>query len=109
MKTQLIYLLFLSIFFGYSQQEPKIFVATDTTQIKIGEQFQYQITIDKKTDVTFPVLSNLGLLEVISADVIDTLKNNLVKKYTLTGFDSGSFYIPKQQVFIKDKEQKYKN
>jgi hypothetical protein len=103
MKTQLIYLLFLSIFFGYSQQEPKIFVATDTTQIKIGEQFQYQITIDKKTDVTFPVLSNLGLLEVISADVIDTLKNNLVKKYTLTGFDSGSFYIPKQQVFIKDK------
>jgi hypothetical protein len=103
MKTQLIYLLFLSIFFGYSQQEPKIFVATDTTQIKIGEQFQYQITIDKKTDVKFPVLSNLGLLEVISADVIDTLKNNLVKKYTLTGFDSGSFYIPKQQVFIKDK------
>jgi len=103
MKKHLIYIFLCSIYFGFAQQEPKIFVATDTTQIRIGEQFKYQISIDKKTDVTFPVLTNLGLLEVVSSDKIDTLKNELVKKYILTGFDSGSFYIPKQQIFIKDK------
>lgn len=103
MKNYLIYLFLFNIFIGFAQQEPKIFVATDTTQIRIGEQFEYQISIDKKTDVIFPVLSKLGLLEVISSDKIDTLKNQLVKKYVLTGFDSGSFYIPKQQLFVKDK------
>lgn len=103
MKKQLVYIFLLSIFLGYAQQEPKIFIATDTTFIRIGEQFEYKITVDKKTDVAFPVLSKLGLLEVISDEEIDTLKNQLVKKYVLTGFDSGSFYIPKQELFIKDK------
>ena len=103
MKKHLIYLFLFTVYVGFSQQEPKIFVATDTTQIRIGEQFKFQISIDKKTDVTFPVLTNLGLLEVISSEDIDTLKNELVKKYVLTGFDSGSFYIPKQQLFLKDK------
>lgn len=103
MKKHLVYLFLFSIFLGFAQQEPKITVVADTTQIRIGEQFKYQISIDKKTDVVFPKLTNLGLLEVISSDEIDTLKNQLIKKYVLTGFDSGSFYIPKQQVFIKDK------
>jgi hypothetical protein len=103
MKKHLIYLFLFTVYLGFAQQEPKILVATDTTQIRIGEQFQYKISIDKKTDVTFPVLTNLGLLEVISSGDIDTLKNELIKKYVLTGFDSGSFYIPKQQLFIKDK------
>lgn len=103
MKKRLIYLFLFSVFLGFSQQEPKIFVAVDTTQIRIGEQVQYQISVDKKSDVIFPQLQKLGLLEVVSDEKIDTLKNQLVKKYVLTGFDSGSFYIPKQQIFIKDK------
>ena len=103
MKKHIIYLFLFSFSLGFSQQIPKIAVAIDTTQIRIGEQFEYQISIDKKEEVTFPVLSNLGLLEAVSSAQIDTLKNKLVKKYTLTGFDSGSFYIPKQQLFIKDK------
>lgn len=103
MKKSLIYLFLFSVFLGFSQQEPKIFVAIDTTQIRIGEQFEYKISVDKKTDITFPILTNLGLIEVVTSDKIDTLKNKLVKKYVLTGFDSGSFYIPKQQVFIKNK------
>ena len=103
MKKSLIYLFLFSVFLGFSQQEPKIFVAIDTAQIRIGEQFEYKISVDKKTDITFPILTNLGLIEVITSDKIDTLKNKLVKKYVLTGFDSGSFYIPKQQVFIKNK------
>ena len=30
------------------------------------------------------------------------LKNSLIKRYVLTGFDSGSFYIPQQQIFVKN-------
>jgi hypothetical protein len=34
---------------------------------------------------------------------IDTFKNSLIKKYLMTGFDSGAFYIPTQQIFIKNR------
>ena len=34
--------------------------------------------------------------------MIDTLGNMLVQKYIITGFDSGAYYIPQQQVFVKN-------
>ena len=103
MKKHIVYLVLFISYLGFAQEDVSVGVEIDTTQIRIGEQFHYKITVDTKENVGFPELSNLGQLEVVSSQKIDTIQNTLVKKYVLTGFDSGSFYIPKQQLFIRDK------
>ena len=79
-------------------------VAIDTTNIRIGEQFLFKIVIKDTANVIFPEkLENLNKLEVVKDIKIDTFKNSLIKKYLMTGFDSGAFYIPTQQIFIKNR------
>jgi len=73
----------------------------DTTYIRIGEQFQLKISVDETQNVIIPKLQLKGL-EVIDSTRVDTLKNSLIRRYILTGFDSGAFYIPQQQIFIKN-------
>ncbi|MDO6801041.1 LPXTG cell wall anchor domain-containing protein [Wenyingzhuangia sp. 1_MG-2023] len=85
-----------------AQKEPSITVKTDTTNIKIGEQLTFSISTPNQEKVIFPKL-NLQGLEVAEDLPVDTLTNNLVKKYLITGFDSGAFYIKQQQVFIDAK------
>ncbi|MFC2110277.1 hypothetical protein ACFLSU_06890 [Bacteroidota bacterium] len=103
MKKSIFYIILLISSLSFAQKEVQILSELDTTQIRIGEQFEYKITVGKTQDVVFPKLEALGSLEVVSESKIDTLVNSLVKKYQLTGFDSGSFYIPKQQVFLESK------
>ncbi len=98
MKKTLLYILFFISLLGYSQVNVEI----DTTNIRIGEQFQYKISVDGTENIILPKLEKLKGLEVVSEGKIDTIKNRLIKKYLLTGFDSGAFYIPQQQVFIKN-------
>ncbi len=50
-----------------------------------------------------PKLEKLTGLEIIEDKKIDTLKNQLIKKYILTSFDSGAYYIPQQQIFIRQR------
>ena len=101
--------IFLSIYFlgilNSLAQQHSVFAKTDTTNIRIGEQFLYFIVTDNVKGVLFPAADSLGLesLEVIKEYNTDTLKDKLVKKYLLTGFDSGSYYIPNQAVFIDKK------
>jgi len=73
----------------------------DTTNIRIGEQFNLQISVGEIQNVIIPKLELKGL-EIIDSTKIDTLKNSLIRRYILTGFDSGSFYIPQQQIFVKN-------
>ncbi|MCF2875957.1 MULTISPECIES: BatD family protein [unclassified Tenacibaculum] len=101
MRKKLFYILLLISSIGFSQSN-KVQVEVDTTNIRIGEQFQYKISVDDTENVIIPKLSNLKGLEVVDTLKIDTIKNKLVQKYILTGFDSGSFYIPQQQIFIKN-------
>jgi hypothetical protein len=101
MRTKLFYIFLLIYGVGFSQSS-KIKVEIDTTNIRIGEQFQYKISVDETENVIIPKLSNLKGLEVVDTLKIDTIKNKLVQKYILTGFDSGAFYIPQQQIFIKN-------
>ncbi|MFL0101243.1 hypothetical protein [Tenacibaculum maritimum] len=101
MKKQIIYIFLLITSMGFSQT-PIIKAKIDTTNIRIGEQFLYQISVDKTKHVILPKLENLKGLEVVSESKTDTIKNSLIKKYILTGFDSGAFYIPQQQVFVKN-------
>ena len=81
----------------------KVRVKADTTNIRIGEQLEYQITVGDTANVIIPKLENITGLEVVEDFPLDTVKNNLFKKYILTGFDSGAFYIPSQQIFIRNR------
>ena len=81
----------------------KVSVKADTTNIRIGEQFEYQITVGDTANVIIPKLEGITGLEIVEDLPLDTVKNNLFKKYILTGFDSGAFYIPSQQIFIRNR------
>jgi len=94
-------LIFLFSMVSFSQKKPLVKAEIDTTNIRIGEQFNLKISINEIKNVIIPKLELKGL-EVIDSKKTDTLKNSLVKKYILTGFDSGSFYIPQQQIFVKN-------
>ena len=101
MKLITLFFLLLVSTLTYSQ---KVSVAIDTTNIRIGEQFLFKIVIKDTANVIFPEkLENLNKLEVVKDIKIDTFKNSLIKKYLMTGFDSGAFYIPTQQIFIKNR------
>ena len=101
MKPKILFFLLLISSLTYAQ---KVSVATDTTNIRIGEQFLFKIVIKDTANVIFPEkLENLISLEVVEDIKIDTFKNSLIKKYLMTGFDSGAFYIPTQQIFIKNR------
>lgn len=99
MKKVLVYILLIIYASGFSQKKVKAEI--DTTSIRIGEQFQYKILVDETENVIIPKLELNGL-EVVDSTKIDTVKNKLIKKYILTGFDSGAYYIPQQQIFIKN-------
>lgn len=99
MKNILVYILLIISVSVFSQN--KVTVKIDTTSIRIGEQFQYKILVDETENVIIPKLELNGL-EVVDSTKIDTVKNKLIKKYILTGFDSGAYYIPQQQIFIKN-------
>lgn len=73
----------------------------DTTNIRIGEQFQLKISVNETQNVILPKIRLTGL-EIIDSTKVDTTKNSLIRRYILTGFDSGSFYIPQQQIFVKN-------
>jgi hypothetical protein len=100
MKKQIFYiLLFIStVLFA---QKPLVKAVIDTTNIRIGEQFNLQISVEETQNVIIPKLQLKGL-EVVDSTQTDTLKNSLIRKYILTGFDSGAFYIPQQQIFVKN-------
>tara|TARA_R110001632_G_scaffold107700_3_gene217399 strand:+ start:3515 stop:4438 length:924 start_codon:yes stop_codon:yes gene_type:complete len=101
MKIRILLFLLLLSNVSFSQQ---VKVETDTTNIRIGEQFLFQITISDTANVIIPEkLENLKNLEVVDDIPLDTFKNSLIKKYLMTGFDSGAFYIPSQQIFIRNR------
>ena len=76
----------------------------DTTRIRIGEQFNYEIAIEEVDGVRLPKFESDSLNRVgLVASKIDSLKNRLIVKYTLTSFDSGQYVLPGQEVFIRDR------
>lgn len=102
MKRILIYISFLISVVAFSQSS-KVKVETNATDIRIGEQFQLKISVDETENVILPQFKNLNGLEIVDSLKVDTISKKLIRKYILTGFDSGAFYIPRQQVFINNK------
>lgn len=92
---------FLFGFSGFSQVSTNI----DTTKIRIGEQFKYEIIVNETEEVQFTKLKldSSNRIGVVRSFKIDSLKNQLIKKYTLTSFDSGRYVLPSQRILIKNK------
>lgn len=95
------FFLFLFVGLVVFAQDKKVKAQVETSNIRIGEQFSYRISVKETDNVILPKLELKGL-EVIDSAKVDTLDNMLIQKYIITGFDSGSFYIPQQQVFIRN-------
>ena len=107
MKRYLVHITLLVSFVGFSQSQPKVYAKADTTNIRIGETINYEIVVDNAdTGVNFTEiqLDSFARVEVVESFDVDTLKNRLIKKYALTSFDSGSYVIPRQRVFIWSQE-----
>jgi len=100
MKKQIFYILLFISTISFAQK-PMVKAEIDTTNIRIGEQFQLKISVDETQNVIIPKIELIGL-EVLDSTRIDTIKNSLIRRYILTGFDSGAFYIPQQQIFVKN-------
>ncbi|TYA75041.1 protein BatD [Seonamhaeicola marinus] len=98
-------LFFLCSFVSFGQVTSSI----DSTSIKIGEQITFRVEVETDTTnlVVFPEGQTFSPLEMIDSYAIDTLKNqdkyNLIKRYGLTQFDSGSYTIPRQKIVVGDK------
>ncbi len=88
----------------------QVTVRTDTTKIRIGEQIRLEYIVNTQEEVQFPklILDSLQKMEVIKSFDVDTIKNRLIKKYTLTSFDSGRYELPQQLINIKGKKFKTK-
>lgn len=94
-------------FFSFAQ---KIATSIDSTSIKIGQELIYQIEVDVDTSsvVVFPEGQTFLPLEVLESYKVNAKKVGdrfqLIKKYGLTQFDSGTYTIPRQKVLIGDYE-----
>lgn len=99
MKVQLstLFLLLQVCVFGQSYS-----VQTDTTEIRIGEQFEYKIAVQALTKVDFPKLDSIKGVALIQEKPADTIANSIVKKYVLSSFKPGEYYIPSRQFFVND-------
>jgi hypothetical protein len=98
---------FLLSFFAVAQQ-PQVSAEIDSTSIKIGEQIKYSISVetDSTNLVVFPEGDTFSPMEVVESITADTsrIENRfrLLKEYSLTQFDSGTYTIPQQSVLIND-------
>lgn len=95
---------------GSAQEAPKISSEVDTTFIKIGEQFNFKVTVEADTtaQVIFPDGQTFSPLETVEASDTDTVlrqkeRMTLLKTYALTQFDSGSYQLPAQRIEIDGK------
>jgi hypothetical protein len=87
----------------------QVTTSIDTTLIRIGEEIKYTIEVQADTTdlVLFPEGQSFSPLEVIESYKVDTnyidARYKLIKKYGLTQFDSGAYYIPSQRIVINER------
>ncbi len=107
-KKQIILLisLFFSIIHLQSQNEEILEVFIDSTSIMIGEKIDYYIKIKSDTliDIRFSEKPFFLPFEILEEYPLDTIENEFEyvysKKYSLIHFDSGSYWLPNQKVFL---------
>lgn len=103
------YLLILLVSTTVFAQQKRVTTSVDSTKVKLGAQINLTLktTVDTLSKVVFPEATMFGSMEVIENYPTDTIKEDfkyqLIKKYGLTQWDSGSYTIPRLQVLINDK------
>ncbi|HUX95500.1 MAG TPA: hypothetical protein VMV47_07185 [Bacteroidales bacterium] len=104
MKKVIVQMCFLLAVFSSSEgQKITVNAGFDTTNIYIGDQITFAITVDQPTGLalTIPelrdtIIKNIEILKGPVIDSIDNLKGTLRirKEYLVTSFDSGLYQIP---------------
>ena len=109
LKIHAFWMVFFLLFTAQSFAQ-KVEAVVDSTQIKIGEEIKLSIMVEADTAATvvFPEGNNIFTpLELLEAYEADTVKQNakysLIKKYGVTQYDSGTYFIPKQKILINNK------
>ena len=107
---QIIFLLCFSVLFSFTkvitQPYEELFVAVDSTELRIGEliNIRYQIKGDSLSQIQFAKQPNFAPFELLEDFPLDTLRSQahylFTKKYALIQFDSGTYWIPKQKILI---------
>ena len=94
----------LLLFGFYSSVAQTVTTSVDKKTIKIGDQVTLTLQLNaKKTDqVVFPELDSIGKWEVVTNHPVKTIRqkniDQLVKKYTITQFNSGTYTIPSVEI-----------
>lgn len=102
-------LFFCIFFFSFQVHSQEVSAFIDTATIKIGEQIDYHISVktDSSDKVKFPEGQTFLPLEMVEALPVDTSQSaslqHLLKTYSLTKFDSGTYTIPAQKIIINGK------
>lgn len=97
-----------SFLFSLNSEAQQVTSQVDTTSIRLGEQIRYRIEVETdSTDlVVFPEGQTFMPLEMVESFPADTnrIKERfrLIKEYSLTQWDSGSYTIPGQRLSIND-------
>ena len=68
----------------------------DTNSILIGEQVKFKITNELSNTETWPIYNDtiINGIEIINKSTIDTINKIIIQYFTITSWDSGSYYIP---------------
>lgn len=103
------YLFFVfSFLFSLSTEAQKVTSEVDTASIRLGEQIKYRIEVETDSSdlVVFPEGQTFTPLEMVESFPIDTNRIQerfkLIKEYSLTQWDSGSYTIPRQRLVINE-------
>lgn len=104
MKKFSLYIVFFICAISFAQETP-VKIEVDTTNIRIGEQIQYKILVEKDDKVQFSKfkLDENKKVEVVEEQKTDTTPSHFIKRFILTSFDSGAYVVPRQQVIIDQK------
>ena len=105
-KAILLLFFFFPIFALMAQNAGEVNVAVDTTRVMIGAQlnFTLQVKADSTAQIVFPEQPLFAPFEILEESAIDTIRAQthylFTKRYALIQFDSGSYSLPQQQIFI---------
>ena len=71
-------------------------VSIDTNSILIGQQINLTITNEVNNTTIWPIYNDtiINGVEIINSSSIDTVANIISQTFTITAWDSGSYYIP---------------
>ena len=93
----------LVVFYSSEAQDINVKAAFDTSNIYIGDQIVFTITVDQPSGIalTIPefrdtIIKNIEILKGPVTDSIDNLKGTLKirKEYLVTSFDTGIYQVP---------------